>query len=329
MTEKMVRCARCHDVFDASDEICPRCGTTYHPPAVLPPGETSYVEKYMGSAYQATPPPVIEPAPRSAPGPLVGIGIAIVCVGLVFGGLFYAGTFGSAPTPTRPNLVFAATLVPTVPPTLPPSITKAMAQFADPKFSAHITINTMATVSGRVTNSDTGYTVLTSLDATVEAGNEAGTVTIGGTSLDFMLLNSSLTWRQHNTGQWRPSTSIQPYYLLLPLFDLTDAKMLQYTGDTTSDAGQTLNHLVSTQWWNPDMSKLAVLDISSLPEKIEKTSLDLYVNPDGTPVSAEFNAWTDASDGQHLVKVTATYKFSSVGSAGPIVAPTASSALRS
>jgi hypothetical protein len=71
------------------------------------------------------------------------------------------------------------------------------------------------------------------------------------------------------------------------------------------------------------LSKLAVLDVSSLPEKIEKVSLDLYVTSDGTPVSATFNAWTDASDGEHLVQIVTTYGFANVGSAGPIVAPTA------
>jgi len=56
MTEKMVRCPRCHDVFDAAEWICPRCGTTYEPVAPLPDrGEGFFVEKYSGTPSSRSP----------------------------------------------------------------------------------------------------------------------------------------------------------------------------------------------------------------------------------------------------------------------------------
>jgi hypothetical protein len=323
MTDKLLRCPRCHDVFDANDEACPRCGTKYEPLPPLPdPGEGFFAEKYASSPYDTPPEPRSTPAPRSGPSILVLVGVAFVVVALAFGALYFGGAFGSSPAPTR-QVVVARTEAPTPSPTLPASITRTLAQLADPKFNAHIYINTRATVSARVTNTNQGYTLLSSLDATVEDGNEAGTLTIGGIATDFTLMFNQLSLRSRVTGHYAPASTIAPYYLLLPMFDLTSSKMLSYAGDTTGDTGETLSHLVSTPWWTPDLSKLAVLDVSSLPEKIEKVSLDLYVTSDGTPVSATFNAWTDASDGEHLVQIVTTYGFANVGSAGPIVAPTA------
>ena len=323
MTEKMVRCARCHDVFDASDESCPRCGTKYEPVAAPPePGEGFFVEKYANSPYEASTPLRPEPAPRSGPSLLVGAGVAFVVVALVFGALVYVNAFGSSPAPTR-QAVVARTQAPTPSPTLPASITRTLAQFADPKFSAHIYVNTRATVSARVSNTNQGFTLFSSLDATVEGGNEGGTLTIGGIATDFTLISNELSLRSRTTGHYAPVASIPSYYLLLPMFDLTDPKMVQYTGDTTGNTGETLKHLISTPWWNPNKTKLAVLDVATLPKPLVNVSLDLYVTPDGTPVSATFNAWTDTSSGEHLVQIVTTYSFTMVGSAGPIIAPTA------
>jgi hypothetical protein len=323
MTEKMVRCPRCHDVFDAAEGICPRCGTTYEPVAPLPDrGEGFFVEKYSGTPFQPQPDPRPEPVPRTGPSLLVGAGVAFVIVALVFGGLVFVNAFGSSPAPTL-QAVVARSNPPTPPPTLPPSITKTLAQFADPEFNAHVYVNSRATVSSRISTTGQSYTLFSSLDATVEAGNEAGTLTIGGIATDFTLMSGVLSTRSRTSGHYAPVSTIPSYYLLLPLFDLTDAKMLQYAGDLTSETGETLHHLVSTPWWTPDKTKLAVLDVATLPEKIEKLSLDMSVKTDGTPVSATFTAWTDATNGEHLVQIVTTYSFADVGSAGPIVAPTA------
>jgi hypothetical protein len=322
VTEKLVRCPRCHDVFDADDEACPRCGTKYVPIAAPPEtGRQFFVERYAATPFDTPAPARPEPVPRSGPSLLVGAGVAFVVVALVFGALFFAGAFGSGPVPTS-EAVVARTPSPTPAPTLPASISRTLAQFADPRFNAHVYVSTRVTVSPQIVNSNQTSTLFSSLDATVEAGNEAGTVTIGGVATDFTLISNQLSLRSA-TGHYAPAARIAPYYLLLPVFDLTDAKMLQYVGDTTSDSGQTLNHLVSTPWWTPDKSKLAILDVSTLPEKIEKVSLDLYVTSDGTPVKATFNAWTDASNGDHLVQIVTTYSFAGVGTSGPIVAPTA------
>jgi hypothetical protein len=325
MTEKMVRCARCHDVFDATDEACPRCGTKYEPLEAAPTTpEGFFVDKYKSPVYEAPLSPlVLGPAPRSGPSLLLGAGVAFIVVALVFSALVYVNAFGSSPAPTR-QAVVARSPVPTAVPTLPASIARTLAQFADPKFSAHITVSTRATVSGRITVTGQSSTVFSSLDATVAAGDEAGTLTIAGVTTDFLLLNNQLSLKTGTAGHYKPAAAIPPYYLLLPLFDLTGPKMLQYAGDTTGTMGETLNHLTSTAWWTPDKNKLAVLAVSGLPEKIEKVSLDLYVTPDGTPVSATFTAWTDATNGEHLVQVITTYKFLDVGTAGPIVAPSAS-----
>ena len=323
MTEKMVRCPRCHDVFDAAEGVCPRCGTKYEPIAPLPDrGEGFFVEKYSGTPFQPQPDPRPEPVPRTGPSLLVGAGVAFVIVALVFGGLVFVNAFGSSPAPTL-QAVVARSNPPTPPPTLPPSITKTLAQFADPEFNAHVYVNSRATVSSRISTTGQSYTLFSSLDATVEAGNEAGTLTIGGIATDFTLMSGVLSTRSRTTGHYAPVSTIPSYYLLLPLFDLTDAKMLQYAGDLTSETGETLHHLVSTPWWTPDKTKLAVLDVATLPEKIEKLSLDMSVKTDGTPVSATFTAWTDATNGEHLVQIVTTYSFADVGSAGPIVAPTA------
>ena len=124
MIEKIVRCPRCHDVFDAADETCPRCGTKYQPIApALDPGESSFVERYANTPFVPQPDPRPEPAPRTGPSLLVGAGVAFVIVALVFAGLVYVNAFGSSPAPTL-QAVVARSNAPTPSPTLPPSITQ-------------------------------------------------------------------------------------------------------------------------------------------------------------------------------------------------------------
>src|ERR1700690_4374971 len=111
MSENMVRCVRCHGIFDAGLENCPRCGTTYRPIPVAPaPDPGSYADKYQGTEFA---PAVVETAapvmPRSGPRPgiLVALGAAMCIIALVIGGLYFLGAFGGPAATPAPQLIFA------------------------------------------------------------------------------------------------------------------------------------------------------------------------------------------------------------------------------
>ena len=71
MAEKMVRCVRCHEVFDAEAGPCTKCGTPYRPPVAQPKAiDGLYVERYAGTPYVPEPPPApVVPARRRSSTP--------------------------------------------------------------------------------------------------------------------------------------------------------------------------------------------------------------------------------------------------------------------
>jgi hypothetical protein len=81
MAENMVRCSRCHEVFDAEAGPCTKCGTPYRPPTAQPKAyDGLYMDRYGGTASAS--PEVIAAAPplrrRDNTGLFVGGGAAMI-----------------------------------------------------------------------------------------------------------------------------------------------------------------------------------------------------------------------------------------------------------
>lgn len=313
MSDGMVRCVRCHGVFEADLDVCPRCGTTYRPMPVAPAPEAGfYVDKYHGTEFAAPVAPTATPVmPATGPrsGMIVAMGVMMVALALVVGGLFALGAFGSAAP--APALIFGNSQRPSPTPTLPPSVTTTLAQLRDINLSAHIKIQTRATVDARISGG--AKTVIANMDATVSSGNEMGTLTVGGTATQFRLVDGIYYSRAAPGGKWAAKSIIPPAMLLTPLFGITDAKMIQFIGEEKR-SGQPVNHLRSTGWWVPDQSRMSLFDVNVLGIKANKTVLDLWATPDGNPVAAAFAATQDTSDGSvHLLDIEVSFAFDSVG----------------
>ena len=319
MTDEMtpaplVRCVRCHVVFEPGLENCPRCGTTYRPIPVAPAPEIgSYAEKYHGTEFA---PAVIETTAPVVPhtGPRIGIvvalGAAMVIIALAVGGLYAMGAFGG-PAATQQALVFANTPRPTPSPTLPPSVSVTLNELRDMNLSAHIKIQTRATMDASVNG--TAASVIANMDVTVSGGNESGTLTIGGAKKEFRLVDGIYYDRLAPAVKWTIRSVIPPVMLLTPLFQITDAKMLELVGAETRD-GVAVNHFQTTGWWVPDQSRMSLFDVSSMAIRANKTVLDLWATPDGKPVAGAFSATQDTSDGSvHLLNIQVSYAFDQVG----------------
>ena len=323
MSDDMVRCVRCHGVYEAGLEACPRCGTTYRPLPIAPaPDPGSYADKYHGTPFamqvEATAAPIV-PSTGPRPGIVVALGAMMIVLALVVGGLYAVGAFGGDRSPA-PALIFGTSQRPSPTPTLPPSVATTLSQLRDMNLSAHIKIQSRATLDVRVNGSS--QTVIVTMDAVVSGGDESGTMTVGGSTVEFRLVNGSYYNRVAPTGKWVARSVIPPAMLLTPLFGITDAKMLRLVGPEMRD-GQTLNHLQTTDWWVPDQSRISLFDVGAFGIKATRTMLDLWTTPDGKPVAASFSGTQDAQDGTHLLKIDVNFVFDQVGTSQVIDNPMA------
>lgn len=312
MAENMVRCIRCHEVYDAAEGACTKCGTPYRPPVERPkPYEGLYVERYAGTIAPTDRSTVVivPPRRRDNMGLYLGGGAALIVCALVVVVLAATGVLGGTSATPVPRRVVSVTPSPTAGPTLPPTIAKTLAQLNDPKLSAHITVESHITLSASIAKS---ASVVVKFDGQVSNGNESGVLQGGGISQEIRLVDGKVYSKVLPSGNWVLSPAVASYLVICPVFGLDSPKAISLVGQETRN-GQQLNHLQSTGEWSPDMSRMAMLDLSFLPYWPDKALLDLWAMADGTPVEATFSGWSLASDGTKLVDVEVAYTFSAVG----------------
>lgn len=307
----MVRCGRCHEVFDAALGPCTKCGAPYQPPAAAPKViEGSFVDLYSGTGFMAPPDAPLAPMSQRRQNNMlwIGGGAALIVVAVVVAIVFALGLGGTGDK-SNGQLVAAVTPRPTPTPTLPPSITALMAQLNDRALSAHIAVSSRVQVTriAPVMN-------LVTFDGQISGPNESGTLKQGGVTREMKLVDNTVYLRVLPNGAWQIAPSISAYLIIAPIFNITKPEMIQLIGSETKD-GRLLNHFQTTRWWAPDPSRLAMADVPALTLGLapDVNVLDLWATPDGTPVSATFSGTNSASDGTKLVDIEVTYTFDNVG----------------
>ena len=316
MAEKMVRCVRCHEVFDAELGPCTKCGTPYKEPVAAPAlPEGTYSERYATAA--PDPEPVMAPLPeRRNSTYLIWGGVALIAAALVVALLFELGFGGAGSGPTPRPVVLAA---PSAVHTLPPTISTTLDELNDPNFSAHLSVQGRVQVTA--TNASKAQIIVVNYDGIVSGGNQWGILKVGSSAQEAMFVNGSVYVRTPPATKWTAASAVSSYKLLCPMFGLKDERALTMVGQEIK-GGQLLNHLQATHWWTPDLSRLTLYDMSFLSSGLspDVTSLDLWTLPDGTPVSATFSAKTLAGQ-VALVDIEVNYTFSNVGQAVDIEVP--------
>jgi hypothetical protein len=320
MAENMVRCSRCHEVFDAEVGPCPKCGTPYRPPAAQPKAyDGLYTERYA-PAVSASPEETVVAPPirrRDNTGLFVGGGAALILSAVVVAILVGLGALGGPSVTAAPRRVVPVTMPPSPTPTLPPAVSNTLQQLNDLKLSAKITVDSHVTLSASAGQSQT---IIVKFDGQVSNGNEWGTLQSAGISQEIRLVNGEIYARVLPAGKWTKYASVPSYLVICPVFGLKSAADLQLVGPETKD-GKQLNHLQSTSSWNFDLNRIAMADLSSLPYWPPRPVLDLWVTTDGTPVSATFSGSSMATNGTKLLDVQVTYTFADVGVAASIDVP--------
>jgi len=310
--ENMVRCVRCHTVFDANLGPCPKCGTPYQPRVVAPPPPPdSFVDRYSNTEFIA---PVemnmSAPARRSSrTGLMLGGGVALIAVAMVGVILVTLGAFSPGPT-ERPQVVVPITASPSAAPTLPPSITDTLAQLNDPSLSAHFTVDSRLALDARVNGAAVVYTA--GFDGNISGRDESGIYKHNGVAKEIRYVEGTTYGRILPNGKWAVEQAMPSFLVFAPMFNLTSPNMIQVIGQENRN-GITQMHLQSTAWWQPDMNRMAIMDVSGAGLAAEDKVLDLWVTMDGTPVSAHYAATTSATSGAKLLDIEVTYTFRDVG----------------
>jgi hypothetical protein len=320
MEERYVRCRRCHDVFEAGQLNCPRCGAAYVPIEEPAPGGTTFAERYSETPLSA---PFEQPAaaaPRQERRPigmLLAMGALLVVAAVVVWGLALAGVFGPAAT-EEPQIIVPIPSKPTPSPTLPVVVGQTLAQIQDPMFNAHVSMKTTMMLNARVNGKS--QTAIYNMEVDLADGQEMGTLQVGASKIEFRLASGTYYSRALPNGKWEARTSVPSYMVLLPLFAITDMKQIAFDAPDTAHGGA--YRIVGTRWYNPDVGKLTSIDVASLGIAPQKESLTLWIDDRGQPVYAEFHAWTDsASDGTRLLDIVTTYEFTNVGTVNPFGTP--------
>ena len=318
MAENMVRCTRCHYVFDAEEGPCVKCGTPYTPPkAPAQVFDGMYSERYAGTPFVPVEPEVVVAPPRRRSNTtyLIGGGLglmgAVVVVALLFS-LGLSGGAGATPAP-----VHGVGGAPVATATLPPTVSLTLAQLNDVNFSAHVSLQSRIQLSASVAAK--AQIIIVKYDGIVSDGNQWGTLKVNAAVQDWILANGQGMVRTPPSLKWAPVSAYPPYRVISPVFGLKTTNDLVMVAQETKD-GQVLNHLRSTSWWIPDISRLAFADLSNLRLPPDVNVLDLWVKPDGTPVSATFSG-TNMAGNTVLVDVQVQYTFTDVGLKETIEAP--------
>jgi hypothetical protein len=312
MAEKMVRCVRCHEVFDADAGPCTKCGTPYRAPVVQPQAaEVMYADRYAGTEFMPAPEPVPVAPTRAKGSPtlLIAGGVGLLAVAIVVAIAAATMSFVASPT-DAPGIVFAQTEPPTAAPTLPASVALTLRQLSDRNLCADVTVQSRADVNARVLGS--AQTRVSSFDGQIAGGDQSGIVTEAGTAREYRLVGGTVYVRVPNAPKWSTAASMPSYLVIEPLFGLTKPEMLDLVGSETRD-GKPVNHFRTTRWWAPDVARMAMMDTSGLGILPEVSVLDIWTTPTGSPVYATFSATNSAIDGTKLLDIEASYTFANVG----------------
>jgi hypothetical protein len=240
---------------------------------------------------------------------LIGLAVVVALVASVA----FAGGSSATPAPlhgVRPGVTVTASL--------PPTVAMTLAQLNDPNFTTHVTVDSHVQVSGTITPKGQDQVVSLTWDGVLADGNQWGTLRINSTTKDTMLVTGQGYQRTLDSAKWTRYTT-PLYQVLTPLFGLKTTDDLSMVGQENKD-GRLLNHLQTTNWWTPDISRLAFVDLSQLRLPPDVNKLDLWVTLEGTPVSAKFSG-TNMAGNTPLVDVEVTYTFTNVGVTASIKDP--------
>jgi hypothetical protein len=320
MSENLARCRRCHDVFDPEAGICPRCGTPWQAiSAPPPPEEGTYADRYADTEFALA----VEDAPPVTPraGPsllLLAGGSAMLLVALIGGLVFASGAL--SPAPTMPPIIvsLAPKPSPTPTPSIRPEIVMTLSALNDPSLNAHVVIQSVinqdAVISGHP------YSAVVTFDGTVSAGEEDATVTSAGKSQEIRFADGQYYVRSIPGTKWVAASRVASWVRILPLFDITTPKMLEFVDDEMRE-GQETYHFKATRYWIPNLNRLVLTDVSVLGIKPDTVSLDLWTTTFGKPVYASFSGTTLAYDGRKLLDLETTYTFTDVGVPVDVINP--------
>jgi hypothetical protein len=268
------------------------------------------VERYAGTPFvPAAPEPVAVPAAprRNNTALLMAGGAALIISAVVIATLASFGALGGSAT-ARPVYVIPVTPPPTPTPTLPPTIALTLAQLNDLKLSAHIAIDS------RIQQNSLGNSesIVVKFDGQVSKGDEWGVIDAVGTTQAMRFINGRIDYKILPSGRWSTAAEMPAYLVICPVFGLDSTEDLQLVAREMRD-GHLVNHLQSTGWWKPDISRLALVDLSGLSFRPDTLVLDLWVLADGTPVSAQFSGTNSATNGTKLLDIQVSYTFTDVG----------------
>jgi hypothetical protein len=224
------------------------------------------------------------------------------------------GGVGDTPPPLRAVVPAGSVEQP-----LPPTVDATLAQLNDPNFSAHVTVQSRVQVTATV--SSKALVAVVKYDGIVSGGNQWGTLQVGATAQETMLVAGAALVRNPPAAKWTPAPTFASYKILCPIFGLKDANALAMVGQETQ-SGQPLNHMQATHWWSPELNHLTLYDMSFLAPGLAPTvtSFNLWAKPDGTPVRATYSAKTMAGE-VALVDIEVSYTFTNVGQAVAISIP--------
>ena len=321
MAEVMVRCPRCHEVFDAEEGRCPKCGTEYRPPTPQPrPIDGLYTDLYATReevptvAFRAGP----KPPRKLTSAHLVAIGGVMVGAAVV-GVLVFGLDGGGGTTPTsKSHYVVPAQTTRTAVPTIGPIVAMAFDQIGGFRLQAHVSIATTVQLNAKVNGK--AQSITTTFDGQVSEANQSGTIQSGGVSQETRLVDGYFYVRTPPSGKWLALPSLPPYLLISPVFGIRSTQDLVNQGPATRE-GRPVNHLQSTASWEPDISRLAMTDLSTMPVQPDTFLLDLWVTDDGAPVWAAISATKVDDSGAKLIDVEVAYTFTNDGVPTDMVAP--------
>jgi hypothetical protein len=316
MPEHMVRCFRCHEVFDAEAGPCTKCGAPYTPPVARPEViQGLYSDKYAIDDLPALDPSMLPPVSVRAGRPntqlLVGGGAALIVTALVVGLLYVVGAVGGPSATTPPQaMIVSVTSAPTTAP-LPPAVQKTLAIINDPMVSAQVKITSHIEAAASVAG--TSPTTMTiKFDGEVSGGNQWGLVQQGSLVQDLRLIDGVVYRRLPPAIKWEKLGGMSTYLMVAPLLGVTKDRDIQFIKQETLDSRDVL-HFQTTRFWTPNLNRTAMMDMSGYLTGPDVEVLDLWTALDGTPVSAQFSGTRTVGGNSKLIDVEVSYSFAQVG----------------
>src|ERR1035437_10086013 len=316
MAEHMVRCFRCHEVFDAEVGPCIKCGAPYVPPVARPDViQGLYTDKYavddLPPLDPSSLPPVSTRGGRPSNNLLLGGGVALVVTALVVGMLYVVGAVGgSNATPTPPEAIVSVTHAPTAA-ALPAVAQKTLDILNDPQLSAQIKITShvdaTSAVAGQGPNS-----VTKKFDGEISGGNQWGTYESAGVIQELRLIAGQLYRRFEATGKWETLGGMPSNLVICPVFGVSKVRDIQFVGQERMD-GQDVLHLQTTRFWTPDLNRMTMMDMSLYLTLPDVEVLDIWNTLGGVPVSGKFSGTRTTGGNSKLIDVQVTYTFAQVG----------------